>query len=177
MASQGLMIVGADIKPLGHGLFWYWFQFKDTDFVDPPQSRLDDIRFRARDLLLDADSGPPTFRTVWKKKESRALKLSRPTIQVKINNQTVDTATIIDVFAYNKTGLLYRIAKKIYQLGLDVNYARISTYAHQVIDVFYVTDDQGNKIRNKNQIQIIKKEILKTVKDFLEPPQDAEDRL
>jgi [protein-PII] uridylyltransferase len=177
MASLGLMILSADIKPLGHGLVWYWFQFQDGDFSDPPQSRLDDIRFRARDLLLDAESGPPTFRSEWRKKESRALQLSRPKIQVKVNNQTVDTATIIDVFAYNKTGLLYRIGKKIYQLGLDVSYARISTYAHQVIDVFYVTDDQGNKIRNKNQIQIIKKEILKTVKDFLEPPKDSEDKL
>ena len=90
---------------------------------------------------------------------------------MKINNQTVDNATIIDVFAYDKPGLLYQIVKKIYRLGLDVTYARISTYAHQVIDVFYVTDEQGNKIRNKNQIQIIRKEVLKAVMDFLEPPE------
>jgi len=177
LQSLGLMIRSADIKPLGHGLIWYWFQFEDSDFVDPPQSRLDDIKFRTRDLLLGIDEGPPTARTTWEKKESRALQLSRPKIQVKINNQTVDTATIVDVFAYNKTGLLYRIAKKFYQLGLDVNYARISTYAHQVIDVFYVTDDQGNKIRNKNQVQIIKKEILKTVTDFLEPKKPSEEQL
>ena len=88
------------------------------------------------------------------------MRLSRPPIQVKIDNQTVDTATIIDVFAYDKPGLLYKIVKKIFRLGLDVTYARIATYAHQVIDVFYVTDELGNKIRNKNQIQFIRKEIL-----------------
>lgn len=49
-----------------------------------------------------------------------------------------------------------------------MTYARIATYAHQVIDVFYVTDESGNKIRNKNQIQLIRKEILKEVADFLE---------
>lgn len=176
LSGLGLTIVSADIKPLGRGLIWYWFQMEDADFADPPQSRLDDIRVSTRDLLLDRDEGPPTFRSTWGKRESRALQLSRPKIQVKINNQTVDTATIVDVFAYNKTGLLYTIAKKIYQLGLDVEYARISTYAHQVIDVFYVTDDQGNKIRNKNQVQVIKKEILRTVTNFLEPP-NREDRL
>ena len=177
LQSLGLTVRGADVKPLGHGLFWYWFQFEDSDFVDSPKSRLDDIQYRVRELLMNRVDGPPTVRTTWGKKESRALKLSRPKIQVKINNQTVDTATIIDVFAYNKTGLLYKIAKNIYQLGLDVNYARISTYAHQVIDVFYVTDDQGNKIRNRNQVQIIKKEILKTVTDFLEPKLPPDDRL
>ncbi len=96
------------------------------------------------------------------------MRLSRPPIQVKIDNQTVDTATIIDVFAYDKPGLLYKIVKKIFRLGLDVTYARIATYAHQVIDVFYVTDESGNKIRNKNQIQLIRKEILRAVTGFLE---------
>ena len=177
LQSLGVTVRSADIKPLGKGLIWYWFQFEDADFKDPPQSRLDDIQSRARELLMGQVEGPPTVRKTWGKKDSRALQLSRPKIQVKINNQTVDAATIIDIFAYNKSGLLYRIAKKIYQLGLDVNYARVSTYAHQVIDVFYVTDDQGNKIRNKNQVHIIKKEILKTVTDFLEPPNTAEEVL
>jgi [protein-PII] uridylyltransferase len=83
----------------------------------------------------------------------------------------VGSATIIDVFAYDKTGLLYTLAKKLYRLGLDVTYARLSTYAHQVIGVFYVTDEQGNKIRNRNQLQIIKKEVRQATKDFLEPPE------
>jgi len=46
--------------------------------------------------------------------------MSRPEIQVVINNSEVDTATIIDVFAYNKAGLLYQILKKVFELNLDV---------------------------------------------------------
>ena len=49
-----------------------------------------------------------------------------------------------------------------------MTYARISTYAHQIIDVFYVTDENGNKIRNQNQLQIIRNEIRRAVTDFLE---------
>ena len=103
------------------------------------------------------------------------MKLSRPEIRVKTNNETVDSATIIDVFSYDKPGLLYKLAKKIYRLGLDVTYASSALYGHQVISVFYVTDEQGNKIRNKNQLQIIKREIGKAVRDFLEPQQAADE--
>ncbi len=172
LSSLGMQIRAADIKALGDSLTFYWIQFEDSEFAETPQSRLDEIRKRALDQVLGVDDSPPRFRKLWGKQESLAIQLSRPEIQVKINNQTVDSATIIDVFCYDKTGLLYTMAKKIYRLGLDVTYARLSTYAHQVIGVFYVTDELGNKIRNKNQIQLIKKELLQAVTDFLEPPSD-----
>ena len=171
LSSLGLQIRSADIKPLGDSLMWYWLQFEDTQFNEPPQTRLDEIRKRVSDLVLGIDDQSPKFRSVWKKADTVAVKLSRPKIRVKIDNQTVGSATIIDVFAYDKTGLLYKLTKKLYRLGLDVTYARLSTYADQVIGVFYVTDEHGNKIRNRNQIQIIKKEVLQATKDFLEPPE------
>lgn len=167
LASMGLRVLTADIKPLGNSLLWYWFQFKDDQFETPPEGRLVEIRRRATAVASGADERPPEFSSTWQKRESRAVKLSRPKIEVRVNNDTVDTATIIDVFAYNKVGLLYRISQKIYELGLDVTYARISTYAHQVIDVFYVTDDSGNKIRNEGRIRVIAGELLEAVQQFL----------
>ena len=169
LASLGLQIVAADIKSLNDSLTWYWIKFQDPNMVESSEFRLNEIKQRAIDILSGVDDGTPKFRKVWQKKETVALKLSRPEIRVKINNETVSSATIIDVFAYDKPGLLYRLAKKIHRLGLDVTFARISTYAHQVIDVFYVTDEQGLKIRNRNQLQIVKREILKAAKEFLEP--------
>ncbi|MEM9412884.1 MAG: HD domain-containing protein, partial [Planctomycetota bacterium] len=169
LASQGLAVRSADIKSVGGSIVLYWFKFEDKDFDTPPKSRLDDLRDRALDLAKGLDDGPPTFRSKWGIEESAAQKMARPRIEVKIDNQTVESATIIDVFAYRKIGLLYRISKQIHKIGLDVNYARISTYARQLISVFYVTDEQGNKIRNKNQLQVIKQEIYRVTKDYLEP--------
>ncbi len=172
LASQGLSVRSADIKPLGGSILLYWFKFEDKEFEDPPQSRFDDLRQRAIELAKGINDGPPTFRSKWGKEDSVARKMARPRIEVKIDNQTVDSATIIDVFAYRKIGLLYKISKQIHQLGLDVSYARISTYAQQIIAVFYVTDEQGNKVRNKNQLQVIKQEIYQMVKGYLEPTQN-----
>ncbi len=177
LASLGLQIVSCDIKSIDDEIIWLWYRLVDNEFKEPPQSRLDEISRKVSDLLNGDYHEQPVFRRNWKDTESRALQLSRPEISVQINNQTVDTATIIDVFAYNKTGLLYTIAKKIYEIGLDVSFAKVATYAHQVIDVFYVTDEHGNKLRDKQLIRSIKKEILKTVKDYLEtePTADAEE--
>lgn len=174
LSSLGLQIRSVDIKPLDDSLIWYWVQFEDTHFKDTPESRLNTIKESAVSILRKADDAVPKFRSVWQKKETVALKLSRPEIRVEIDNESVSSATIIDVFAYDKPGLLYKLAKKIHRLGLNVNFARISTYAHQVIDVFYVTDEEGEKIRNRNQLQIIKKEVFRAAKEFLEP-QDEND--
>jgi len=170
LSSLNLQIVSADIKLLCEGVVLQWFRFEDNDFPNAkiPSGRLIEIQERAAKAAAN-NVGKPRFRKIWGTEETIALKLSRPEIRVEINNTSVDTATIIDVFAYDKAGLLYAIAKKIFELKLDVNYACISTYAHQVIDVLYVTDENGNKIRNKDQLAEIQRSVLQATKDFLEP--------
>ena len=170
LSSLGLKIRSADIKPVSGRIMFFAFQFQDTQHAEGklPQWRTDEIQKKALEILTGEHKGPPRFRKKWGEEETLALQLSRPPINVKTNNRAVRHATIIDVFAYDKPGLLYQISKKIYRLGLDVTYARVSTYAHQIIDVFYVTDEDGNKIRNQNQLQIIRNEIRKAVTDFLE---------
>ena len=169
LASQGLAVRSTDIKSIGGANVLYWIKFEDLEFDEPPKTRVEDIRDRARELALGLSDGPPTFRTKWGKEDTVASQMARPRIEVKIDNQTVEAATIIDVFAYRKIGLLYKVSRKLHRIGLDISYARISTYARQLIAVFYVTDEQGNKIRNKNQLQVIKQEIYRTTKDYLEP--------
>lgn len=168
LASLGLTIHAAEIKPLGHGLILYWFQCEDDDFANSPPSRLEEVRGRAERIALGLDPEPPRFRKLWKNPQGPAVELQRPPVRVEIDNQTVDNVTIIDVFAYNKLGLLYSISQKIFQLGLDVHFARISTYGHQVLDVFYVTDDQGNKIRQRQRLKVIRQELAESTREFLE---------
>jgi [protein-PII] uridylyltransferase len=167
LSSLGLEIRTADIKPLAEGLIFYWIQFEDQEFNQTHPERIQEIEQRARRIALGLDESPPKFRKLWKRDETQEGELPRTRIEVKINNLTADSATIIDVFAYNKTGLLCIIVKKIYALGLDITFSRVATYAHRVVGVFYVTDALGNKIRNRNQLQIIRQEILKAVADFL----------
>ena len=167
LVSMGLNVHTADINPIGDSLVWYWFKFEDIDFVDSPESRLKEIRTRAEQIALGEDVGPPKFRKSWIGDGGAAAKLALPKLQVKIDNESVDPATVLDIFAYHRMGLLYKISKKIFELGLDVQFARISTYGRQVIDVFYVTDEHGNKIRNRNRQSLIQRELTREIGDFL----------
>ncbi len=52
----------------------------------------------------------------------------------------------MSVFAHDQPGLLYTISRRLFELGLSIELARIATHFDQVVDVFYVTDNDGNKL-------------------------------
>ncbi len=66
--------------------------------------------------------------------------------EVRIDNETSDFYTIIDVFADDRVGLLYDITRTLSILGLDIALAKISTKVDRAADVFYVQDTAGEKI-------------------------------
>jgi [protein-PII] uridylyltransferase len=65
---------------------------------------------------------------------------------VVIDNSSSDTHTIVEVKAQDSFGLLYKLTRVLYEQGLDIALAKISTEANRAIDVFYVTDADGHKI-------------------------------
>jgi [protein-PII] uridylyltransferase len=72
--------------------------------------------------------------------------LRRVATEVTIDNRTSDEYTIIDVFTQDRVGLLFAITRTFFELGLRIHLARITTNADQALDVFYVSDHEGNKI-------------------------------
>ena len=50
------------------------------------------------------------------------------------------------MFAHDRRGLLYVVARALHELNLSVDLAKISTHYDQVVDVFYVQDAEGRKI-------------------------------
>jgi [protein-PII] uridylyltransferase len=76
--------------------------------------------------------------------------------QVVLDNTISDSHTVIEVQTQDRLGLLYKLTRLLYEHGLDVTLAKISTEANRAIDVFYVTDTAGVKITNdtaKERIQ------------------------
>lgn len=52
-------------------------------------------------------------------------------------------ATVIEVHATNKVGVLYRITKALAEVGLDIRHATVQTIGMQVVDTFYVRSGGG----------------------------------
>ena len=88
--------------------------------------------------------------------------------EVRIDNETSESCTIIDVFADDRQGLLHVITNAMFQLGLSIHAARISTRLDQVADVFYVTDPSGRKVRDHAQLEGVRTGIEQAIERFLE---------
>jgi [protein-PII] uridylyltransferase len=83
---------------------------------------------------------------------------------VTIDNSTADRFTIIATFAYDRMGLLYAIAREVFELGLSVSKAKIGTHLDQVVDVFYVTDQlTGAKITDETRLNEIRRRLLQAI--------------
>jgi [protein-PII] uridylyltransferase len=80
--------------------------------------------------------------------------------RVVIDNETSSFFTIIEVFAYDFRGLLYLISDAISRCGLNIRTAKIATKVDQVVDVFYVKDENDGKVDDPQRVEHIKSEIL-----------------
>ncbi len=80
--------------------------------------------------------------------------------RVVVDNDSSSFFTIIEVFACDFKGLLFRITDVISRLGLNIAVAKVATKVDQVVDVFYVRDESEAKIKDQAFIENIKKEIL-----------------
>jgi [protein-PII] uridylyltransferase len=56
------------------------------------------------------------------------------------------TATVIEVRAPNRIGVLHRIAKSLAEVGLDIRHATVQTLGEDVVDTFYVQGRNGRRI-------------------------------
>jgi [protein-PII] uridylyltransferase len=72
--------------------------------------------------------------------------LRRVATEVTIDNRTSEQYTVIDVFTQDRVGLLFAITHTLFKLGLRIHLARITTNADQALDVFYISDSDGDKI-------------------------------
>lgn len=71
--------------------------------------------------------------------------------------------TIIDIYAEDYVGLLYYILSVFEKLGISIQKARISTDVNRVVDSFYITDESGNKVEDKNLVQRLRDELSKVI--------------
>ncbi len=168
LSSKGLEILSAEIYTLARGLIVDRFVVKDPDYAnEPPASRQDEVCLALRQALLRNEDQQPRFRKMFRARQGqRASELiPRPT-RVGVDNSSSDTHTVLDIFAHDRTGLLYTIARTLFDLGLSVSVAKISTYVDQVVDVFYVTEQTGQKVAGEERIQAIRDRLLAEIERF-----------
>ncbi len=102
------------------------------------------------------------------KKERMALRtggeFGSPGKRVRIDNEDSDFFTIIEASSGARTGLLYDLAKEIFNLGLDIRFAKVNSDVERMTGVFYVRDASGQKVSEKGAMAQIRERILDVIK-------------
>ena len=80
--------------------------------------------------------------------------------EIRVHNDVSDTATVLEVHAPDRTGVLYRITRALADLELDVRSAKVQTLGHRVVDSFYVRDRAGRKITDAEHLAEIERAVL-----------------
>ncbi len=130
---------------------------------DIPEGPLDDPqrweRFRAdfeRVLRGEADVDQLVAARRTSPGPFQSTLLPRLPVKVEIDNAASDRATIVEVYAHDRPGLLYDISHKLSALELDIILTKITTEVDQVADIFYVQDKDGNKIIDFDRLDEIR---------------------
>jgi [protein-PII] uridylyltransferase len=148
LTAKGLEILSAEIHTLADGLVLDRFFVHDMDYEhEPPPARVQEICDALEAALTVSADKPPAFRQIWtSRSSSSAADFAALPSKVRFDDSSSDRFTIITVFAYDRRGLLYTIARTLFELGLVVHGAKIGTYLDQVVDSFFITDGKGRKI-------------------------------
>ncbi|MFO0011757.1 MAG: [protein-PII] uridylyltransferase [Planctomycetota bacterium] len=165
LTSKGVSILSADIHTQPGPIAWDRFVVEDLDYSGPPPPhRLAEVCQAIIAAIVSETSNPPAFRRTWKSKNTADAAVARiqPT-QIRFDNTTSDDFTIITVFAYDRTGLLYDISKTLFDLQLDLQVAKVSTHLDQVVDVFYVTDIEGNQVTEPTRLYTLRQTLLRAI--------------
>jgi [protein-PII] uridylyltransferase len=84
----------------------------------------------------------------------------RVATEVTVDNRSSEQFTVVDVFTQDRVGLLFEITRTLFELGLVIHVARISTNADQALDVFYVSDREGRKITEIDRMRSLRESLV-----------------
>jgi [protein-PII] uridylyltransferase len=93
----------------------------------------------------------------WKR---RPKPLFHPNIRIDVVFEDAPEYTIIDVYAPDTVGFLYKVTRTISKLGLNIYFAKIATRVDGIVDSFYVHDRDNKPIHTDTRKQEIKEKIL-----------------
>ncbi len=110
---------------------------------------------------LDLDN---LFREHHRKWKRRPKRPENPSIRTDVVFEDNPRFTIIDVYAPDVVGFLYRITETISALGLDIYFAKIATRMDGIVDAFYTLDRAGKPVADQGRQESIRTALLATMR-------------
>ncbi len=166
LSSQSMQIIAADIHTQPGEIAWDRFVVEDLEFDGPPPASThrwgmphNRRRLGARQYLTAAvfpRNGPRRGQTLPRLSRRSPLRFALTTAH-RINTR------LLRCLPTTAWGCLYAVSKVLFDMQLILHSAKISTHLDQVVDVFYVSDVDGNKIEEGTSLYLIRQRLLQAV--------------
>lgn len=88
----------------------------------------------------------------------------RPEPTVLLSRDASSRATVLEVRAHDRVGLLYTVASALAAAGLNVNGMKVSTLGSEVVDVFFLTDDLGRTLSSEladSAVEVVRRSLAR----------------
>jgi [protein-PII] uridylyltransferase len=165
ISASGINILNATIATSGDGvaLDTFFVTYMGKSLKDNPKKE-----YLAADLSAVLTGNIDVGELIAERKVARFSREKvakfRPT-HVVFDNSVSSRFTVVDIFTYDRIGLLYDITRTLAVLGLDIVLSKISTKADQVADVFYLMDRDGKKIVDPERVNEVRQALLEAIGD------------
>lgn len=140
LSLNRLAVRSATVQTVGSAALQVWSVV--PEYGDPPA--LDELRDgvrRALDGSLDVAA-----RLASRERTYRSRTGVVPPARVDVVPAASETATVLEVRAHDRPGLLHVIGTALAAAGVDVRSALVSTLGSEAVDVFYVVDGSGDAL-------------------------------
>ncbi len=165
LSSNDANIVDANIFTRDDGIIIDRFKVFDNitkkNLTESQMTRIEsDLR-----AILDGESDPEKLFERHRMKWLRKLKNEvNPNIKVAVQASETPDFTLIEVFAPDSLGFLYKVTSAISSAGLSIHFAKIATRVDGIVDTFYILRNDGTK-PDQQELDRLKESILAIINE------------
>jgi [protein-PII] uridylyltransferase len=85
------------------------------------------------------------------------------TPRINFDNEASASATVVEVEGLDRPGLLYDVTNALFESGLSISSSLVTTYGERAVDVFYVRDGFGHKVRHEGRLAAVRERLSKAL--------------
>src|SRR3954451_6296126 len=163
LTSKNMQIMAAETNTLADDLLLLRYVASEPESPGKPSAERLKTICDALVASIDSDATPRFPKILGREQKAAGAALTNLPNEVRIDNDLSAECTIVEVFTVDRRGLLYRLARALHDTGLVIRFAKIGTSTDQVVDVFYVTERDGQKPREEDRLATIRETLMQVI--------------